>query len=85
MKKSSKLIHIVDWFPTILGFSNISAPDGLDGLNQKNLFLDENTEPIRKNFIYAWQDKFVANNSTEHFDWSIPDFLNGGKYTNCSV
>ena len=42
-------------------------------------FLNSEIEPIRNSFIYAWQDKFVANNSMDHTEWAISDLVKGGK------
>lgn len=78
VSRTSNLLHIVDWFPTILAFANITAPSGLDGVNQVDMFYEKNVTPARENLIYAWQDKYVVNSSIDHGDWALSDLTLGG-------
>ena len=34
-REVSSMLHITDWFPTILWFARINLPDNLDGVNQQ--------------------------------------------------
>ena len=48
-KRSSALIHLTDWFPTLLSMAEISPPTDLqlDGIDQSNLFLESEPTPSK--------------------------------------
>ena len=56
----NNLIHIVDWFPTILDFAGISNKNmsNLDGVSQKPVLLNRYPGKVRKGFMYGLVNDF---------------------------
>ena len=56
----NNLVHIVDWFPTILDFAGISPKnyDNLDGVSQKPVLLKRYPGKVRKGFMYGLVNDF---------------------------
>ena len=56
----NNLVHIVDWFPTILDFAGISPKnyDNLDGVSQKPVLINRYPGKVRKGFMYGLVNDF---------------------------
>lgn len=59
-RRLSNLIHITDWFPTILSLVGINLPveSDLDGIDQSNIFFEENPIQKREKMVYGILDVY---------------------------
>jgi len=82
IRRSDAMIHITDWFPTLLQLSGLEIPTGLslDGVNQKHIFEKPNAESGRDRFIYSIMEKITYLSFTVKPNWRSGFAVRIGKW-----
>ena len=59
VKMSDKIVHITDWFPTLLNMAGLELPNDIkfDGVDQGIIFKEEDPVAQRNEMIYSIVDK----------------------------
>lgn len=68
---NSKVVHAVDWFPTLLSLAGLKgAPDGIDGLNQWEV-LSEDAAQVRHEFVYNIRKRHHLEGAIRNGDYKF--------------
>ena len=71
IRRTNQMVHIIDWFPTLLDFAGLKIPENLklDSVSQRKLFYSQNAVSNRDRFIYGIVDKLEATDGSI-FSWN---------------